>query len=176
MTRIEIPFSKKKLIIGIVFSFLFIVLGLFILTSNEESKIYSLFIKSFGILGILFFGITGTYGVKKMFDKKKGLVIDDSGIIDNSSMSSIGLIEWTDISEIAIEETKSALYLLIFTNDNGKYLEKTRGLKRMLIKSNIKNYGTPISIISNTLNCDFYELESILKEKLNEQKNKMPNR
>ena len=57
-------------------------------------------IKGIGILAILFFGGTGIYGFNKIFDKKAGLIIDANGITDHSNASSVGLIEWNDISEI----------------------------------------------------------------------------
>lgn len=178
MTRIEIPLSKTKLIIGIIFSLIFVVLSYFMMTTINEgySVAYSIFIKIFCVLGILFFGTTGLYGIRKMFDNKFGLTIDDNGITDNSNMSSIGLISWTDITEIKTRQEKSTSFLLIFINDNDKYLEKANVLKRRLMKGNMNMYGTPLSIISNTLNYNFDALERLVKEKFNEQHNKMPNR
>jgi hypothetical protein len=178
MTRIEIPLSKTKLIIGTIFSILFVVSGYYILTITDDrlSTIHSISNKIFGIAGIIFFGATGIYGIKKMFDIKVGLAIDDNGITDNSNMSSIGLIEWKDITEIKIKREKSTSFLLIFTNNNEKYLEKAKGLKRKLMKANMNKYETPLSIISNTLNCDFEKLEGLINEKLKERQDKMPNR
>lgn len=177
MTKIEIPLSKKKLIIGTVFSALFVVIGYYMLTTNDirSSIIYSVFIKIFGVAAILFFGTTGFYGIIKMFDKKFGLTIDDDGIIDNSNMSSIGLIKWEDITKIEIEQVRSTPFLLIFIKNKDKYIEKANILNRKLMKGNMKKYGTPLSITSNTLNYNFDELERLINEKYNEQKNKIPN-
>jgi hypothetical protein len=178
MTKIEIPLSKTKLIIGTTGSFIFLVLGYYMLTTIDvkQSIIYSIFIKTFGIAGIIFFGTTGVYGLKKMFDKKFGLTIDENGITDNSNMSSIGLIKWKDITEIKIKQVRSTPCFLIFTNDNDKYLEKASRFKRRLMNGNMKMYGTPLSITANTLNYNFDELEKLLNEKFKEQQNKMPNR
>ena len=38
-----------------------------------------------GIVGILLLGAAGMYGIKKLFDKKVGLIIDSNGITDNSN-------------------------------------------------------------------------------------------
>ncbi len=171
MNKIEIPYSKTKLIIGTVFSLLFVTGGFFMLFSiNGENILYQLFIKIFGILGVLFFGTTFGYGIIKLFDNKPGLSIDEIGITDNSNMSSVGLIEWSDIKEIKIQEYQSTSFLLVFLRDNQKYLEQTNGFKRRLLKSNFKKYKTPISIISNTLDCNFDELAKELIDKLNEKK------
>jgi hypothetical protein len=169
MTKIEIPYSKTKLIIGTIFSFLFVISGFFMMTSiSSEYFLYNLFIKTFGILGILFFGTTLGYGVIRLFDKKPGLIIDEIGIIDNSNMSSVGLIEWKEIREIKTQDFQSTSFLLIFLYDNDSYLNRIKGFKGKLLKGNYKKYGTPISIVSNTLDCNFDELAIFLKEKFKE--------
>jgi hypothetical protein len=176
MNKIEIPYSKIKLTIGTIFSFLFVIGGFFMLISmNNENFIYNLVVKTFGILGIIFFGTTCVYGAFRLFDNKPGLIIDDFGIIDNSNMSSIGLLEWIDIKEIKTKSYNSTSFLLIYLYDSDKYLNKANGFKRRLLKANNKKYKTPISIISNTLDCNFDELEMIISEKFNDNK-KMPNR
>jgi hypothetical protein len=124
----------------------------------------------------LFFGATGIYGVKKMFDNSVGLTIDDDGIIDNTNASSIGLIKWNDITEIKTEQVMSTKFLLIFTSDPNRILEKVSGLKRKLIAGNMKMYGTPLSITSTTLKYNFNDLEKILKDRLNQHRESLPNR
>ena len=44
------------------------------------------------------------------------------------------------------------------------------------MSGNIKIYGTPLSITSTTLKYNFNRLEKLLKDRLNEQRQKMPNR
>jgi hypothetical protein len=53
-----------------------------------------------GLAGIIFFGFVGFYLLKKLFNKKPGLIISNSGIVDNSSGISVGFIPWSDIKEI----------------------------------------------------------------------------
>jgi len=62
------------------------------------------------------------------------------------------------------------------TNDPNGILEKVKGMKRKLLAGNMKMYGTPLSITSNTLKYNFNDLEKLLKDRLNEQREKMPNR
>ena len=50
------------------------------------------------------------------------------------------------------------------------------GFKRKLMQGNMKMYGTPLSITSNTLKYNFDDLQRLIKDKLIEQKEKMPNR
>ena len=183
MDKIEIPLSKTKLLLGIGGSILFIVLGIWLFTHSNEFHNMPLrilrnptIIKIAGIAGVLFFGATGIFGIKKMFENNVGLLIDDNGIIDNTNASSVGLIKWSDITEIKTEQVMSTKFLLIYTKDPNGILAKVTGIKRKLMAGNLKMYGTPISITSNTLKYNFNELEKLLKDRLNKQRKIMPNR
>ncbi|MGS0748614.1 STM3941 family protein [Halpernia sp. GG3] len=124
-------------------------------------------IKGVGIASVLFFGATGIYGIKKLFDNNVGLTIDDSGIIDNTNATSIGLIKWADIIEKRTEQVMSTKFLLIFTKDPNEILEKVSRMKRKLMAGNMKMYGTPLSITSTTLKYNFNALKKLLKDRLN---------
>jgi hypothetical protein len=183
MSKIEIPLSNTKLLLGICGSILFIVLGIWIFTQANEFQSMPfrilrnpMVIKTIGIASILFFALTGVYGIKKMSDNKVGLTIDDNGIIDNTNATSIGLIKWSDITEIKTEQVMSTKFLLIYTSDPARILGKVKGVKRKLMAGNMKMYGTPLSITSNTLKYNFNDLEKLLKNRLIEQREKMPNR
>jgi len=145
-----------------------------LISLNDRFLIYNLIIKLFGVLSVLFFGTTFGYGLIRLFDNKPGLIINDTGIFDNSNMSSIGLIEWKDIKDLETKNYKSTPFLLIYLHDNDCCFEKANLLKRILLRLNNKKYKTPISIISITLDCSFNDLTMIIKESFN--KYKMPNR
>lgn len=111
-----------------------------------------------------FFGLTGIYGIVKLFDPKTGLIINSEGIIDNSNATSIGLIEWKDIYGIRSEQVASKKFIMIDLIEPEKYLKKASNIfKKRLIKTNMEMYGTPISITARTLNFSFNELEKILQ-------------
>lgn len=178
MNKIEIPLSKAKILLTIGGSILFVVLGHYFITTmaDQQTRFNPTHVKGVGIVSVLFFGATGIYGIKKMFDNNVGLTIDDKGIIDNTNASSIGLIKWEDITEIKTEQVMSTKFLLIFTKDPDGILEKVRGIKRKLMAGNMKMYGTPLSITSTTLKYNFNDLEKLLKTRLDEQRERMPNR
>ena len=127
-------------------------------------------VKGACIAVILFFEATGIYGIKKSFDKTIGLVIDEHGIFDNTNASSVGLIIWTDIIRIKTEQVASTKFLLIYTENPEKYLDKVKGFNRKLMEGNNRMYGTPLSITSNTLKCDFSNLEKLINERFNEHR------
>ncbi len=116
------------------------------------------------------------YGIKKLFDKRIGLIVDRDGITDNTNAASVGLINWTDITGIKTEQIMSTKFLLIYTSNPDKYLERVKGLKRKLMQGNMKMYGTPLSIPSNTLKYNFDKLEKLIIEYQQEQIERMQNR
>lgn len=176
MNKIEIPLSKTKLLFGIGGSILFVVLGLYFLTTmaDQQTRFNASMVKGVGIASILFFGATGIYGTKKMFDKTIGLTIDENGIFDNTNASSVGLIKWADITEIKTEQVASTKFLLIYTANPDFYLDKVKGFKRKLMEGNNRMYGTPLSITSNTLKYNFNDLEQIINDRLDEQRERKP--
>jgi len=178
MNKIEIPLSKTKLLFGIAGSILFVVLGLylFITMADQQSRFNPAIVKGVGIAAILFFSATGIYGIKKMFDNAIGLTIDDNGIFDNTNASSVGLIKWTDIKEVKVEQVASTKILLIYIINTDIYLDKVIGFKRKLMEANNRMYGTPLSITSNTLKYKFEDLVKLINGRLNEQRERMPDR
>ena len=70
----------------------------------------------------------------------------------------------------------STKFLLIYTSNPDKYLERVNGLKRKLMQSNMTMYGTPLSITSNTLKYNFDNLEKLILDRQKEQTERMPNR
>lgn len=167
MDRIEIPLSKKKILILLIAGILFVIAGIFfiitpetfVLIKNPEK------VRLVGMVSVIFFGACLIYCFRKLFDKKMGLIIDQYGITDNTNGTSVGLIEWKDITKIATWEFKSTKLLLIFISNPHKYIDRANGLKKILMKTNMKMCGTPLSITSNSLRCNFSDLEKLIKSR-----------
>lgn len=180
MNKTEIPLSKTKILLLLMGSITFVILGLLFIITPETftTTIFrnSKTIMFAGIAAILFFSMTSMFGIKKLFDQTTGLTIDKKGITDNSNASSVGLINWTDIKAIKATQVVSTKFLLIFVNNPEKYLERLSGWKRKLLESNMKTYGTPISITSNTLKYNFKDLEKLIMSKYNEKQGETPKR
>lgn len=172
METIVIPLSKTKIALRAGGSVLFVLLGYFLLTTvgAEKTGIWAAFVKGTGVACMLFFGATTVYAVKKMFDKNAGLIIDNQGITDNTHASSIGLIKWEDITEIRMAQVMSSRFLLIYMPNYTAILEKYTGIRRKIMEQNMKTYGTPVSITTDTLNCQLDDLVKLIGEKMTEAK------
>ena len=155
-----IKLSKTKILLLIIGSFAFVALSFW------SGKYDGLFIKAVSTTGILLFGLCGIYGIIKIFDNKPGLIIDKKGIRDNSSAVSGHLIRWEDITGFEVGEIKKTRFLLIFVNNPQQFLDNANPFKRFIMKMNLKMYGTPVSISSNALQCNFDELLKMLENEI----------
>jgi hypothetical protein len=117
-----------------------------------------------GLVAIVFFGILGLYALKKLFDKKPGLVLNDSGIVDNASSVSPGFIPWSEVIGAEICEIQKQKLLIIKVRDPQEYIARGSSLRRTLNKANYKMVGSPISISSNALAIKFSELASLFDQ------------
>ena len=174
-SKIEIQLSKLKIGLLFIGALIFVILGIQFAINPEEwlssrSK-SSEFIRIMGLISVVFSGICGIFIGRKLFDKKIGLTIDERGITDNTNATSIGLIEWEDITGIDKIEIASSKILIIKTDKPDKYIERAKnGISKRAMKANNKMYGSPISIISSSLKMKFNELENLIKSELKRRK------
>lgn len=163
-----IELSKAKLVLITMGSAAFVAMGLWMLSLDakeiESSREYNstLFVYGAAWASILFFGLCGFIGIKKLFDDRPGLIISAVGIQDNSSGISAGLIPWKDIAGVSQYQVKTQQFVSIMVSDTEKYAAKGNLLKRMANRANIKMYGTPLSLSSNSLKISHNELFDLI--------------
>ena len=170
--RIEIELSKKKIFLMLVGAFAFVAIGLwFVISPPTISNSYwgnPTKIAIAGYASIVFFGLCAFVLIKKLPDNKPGLIIDQTGLTDNSSGVSAGQILWSDIENISVIEIHSQKLIMLQVKNPQDYIDKqTSNFKRKMMQLNYKMYGTPLSITSNGLKISFDELLSTLTDKLN---------
>ncbi len=120
-----------------------------------------------GYASIIFFGLCTIFFIRKLPDNKPGLIIDDLGLVDNSSGLSGGHILWADIENISVIEIHRQKLIMLQVKNPQHYIERQTSLfKRKGMKLNNKIYGTPLSITANGLKISFDNLLTILTEKL----------
>ena len=173
--RIEIALSKAKLAKLLFFSIVFLGIGLWIIIAEPEIKnsfFNNPFIKALASYGSVLMGALGIYvSGKKMFDDRPGVVIDDSGFIDNTSAFNFGLIPWSDVSEIfertmQVSAFSKQSFVTIALVDAEKYIMQEKNLlKRKLLTANTNSYGSPIHISTNSLKTEHKDLLEILTKK-----------
>ncbi len=174
--KIEIALSKSKLTKGLVASIVFVALGLWILIYKptvSNAMFDNPFVKyGAAIASILFFGFAIFYYSFKLTDKKPGIVIDDNGILDNSSAVAVGLIPWKDIKQFATAKVMKQEFLIIIVYNPEFYISRqTNIFKKKGMQYNLNNYGSPLAISANGLKSSLTELTEILDKELYRQTN-----
>jgi len=167
MDTIVIPFSKKKILLKSLMSLAFVAMGVLLIAviANDQTRWPPLLIQAIGGLNILFFGVAAIAYLRLLFVKKPGIVLNDEGIINNSSYLSTGLLKWDDINALRIEQVKSTKFLIVYLNDPWQIIKVASGFKRWLMMGNMRRYNTPISISATVLDCSFEELEKWVTER-----------
>ncbi|MFO1486188.1 MAG: STM3941 family protein [Verrucomicrobiaceae bacterium] len=114
--------------------------------------------------GLIFFGFCGVYAAGKLADLKPGIVIDDEGIIDNSSAIAAGRIHWDNMMGFTVTTIQGTKILNILVRSPQSYLEGKGRLARLAGAANIKMVGTPVNITSHALKIKFDDLVRLINE------------
>ncbi len=174
--QIIIPFSNKKLYKLLLASVLFVLLGIWLLLARPDlsrTMFNDPVIRyTTAIACILFFGMSGIFFIKKIRAKKPAIIIDATGITDNTSAVSGNHIPWHDIRAIVTNQVFNQVFLMVLLHHPEEMISKqTNWIKRKAMAINYKKYGSPLSISASTLQISVTELRALLHDKLSRYMN-----
>jgi hypothetical protein len=166
--KIEVKLGKEKSVLSLLGAAAFVAASFSMINyaHHELMPFDSALVIGVGYIGIIFFGVAGIYIFFKLFDSRPGLTIDQSGIYDNSSAAAGHLIKWEIIRGLRVEQVMSTKLILIDIENPEQFMEQASGLKRKLMQGTFRMYGTPVSLSSAGLQCNFDELHELLNERL----------
>ncbi len=178
---IEIQINKKKIMLFIMGTMLFVIAGLFMIFGSPKLKIlkkilHFLGIDSpatlqivsimIGIIGIVFFGLGAIFFIKRLLDKKAGFIINEEGITDNSSFFMLGFISWKEIVDVQITNQGTC----IFVDNPNSYIDKEQNpIIRKLMQWNNKSNGS-VMTTSPLLEISQRDLCELLQNRLQKYK------
>lgn len=166
-TEILFPINKRKLRIqGIIYGVLAIVIFLLMFAyADKQDYISPMIFQGLGVILPLFCVIAAGAKGKKISDPSSGLKIDKSGIHDETTHISLGLIKWGDMEEVLEEQSIRTGLLLITVKKDEKFLKaaKNSAIERVL-KQNIRMYSTPVAIDTSYLKGSLKEVIAKIKE------------
>jgi hypothetical protein len=166
-----IPLSKRKIALLLFGSAAFVVGSIWIWSiADTQTRYDPLYMKAVALAGVSFFGLCAIYGCFKVFDTRPGLIIDEQGIVDNSSAVAAGRIPWDEVVALNISEIAGQHLITISVVEPQKYVGRGNFLRRMLNAANTKLTGSPINISSNTLGIKFDELVHVLTQAIEKHK------
>lgn len=160
-----IPFSKGKRARLLLLSVGCILLGLFIVIArpHEPGILLSLpvIIIIVGALILLAGFLLGTLYFRQIIRNGPGLIIDNTGFADYSSSLAAGYIPWTEVKTIKIitlPKYNQKFIAVILKNPHAYLDRQPNALKRKAMTMNWRNYGSPVQLTDNSLQCSFDEL------------------
>jgi len=167
--------SKKKITFLLLGAIGFVAIGLwFLIDTPHISNTYwgsPLKLKLVGYAAIVLFGMGSIYLFFKLFDKKPGLIIDNTILFDNSSALSVGEILWIDMEQLSVLEINRQKLIVVFVRNADEYINKQQNVfKRKMMQLNNKMYGSPIIISASALQVSFQELLQILMQQLDKSR------
>jgi hypothetical protein len=179
--RVEIPLSKSKIIMAFIGASAFVAIGLWFVIAPPEIKNsywgHPTRIAILGYASLIFFGLCAVFFGRKLPDTKPGLIIDHTGIFDNSGALSAGQILWEDIENISVLGMHKQKLLMLGVKNPREYIDRQNNLlKRKAMELNYRMYGTPISITANGLQMPFQELFTLISEKFQDTRTKAQQR
>lgn len=169
--KTEIKTSKGKLVKLAIVSAIFMGAGAWLLVKQPTTG-KGLFdnpalVKLVGVAAILFFGLALLVSAFKLANRRPALVIDHTGITDQSSAVAAGHIPWRDVVEIRrIKVLREWMLLIIVTNPEDYIRQQLNLFKRKTLQLNYRQYGSPLSISTHTLDCSSEELRRMLDQAL----------
>jgi len=171
MSPIEIPLSKKKLLWVLLGAMAFMAVGLlFILNPEPFTRRLlgsTVLVQVLGLICLLLFALFGWVAIQKLGSSKMGLRIDENGITDHSHANSVGLIPWENITGFQTAEVFKTKIILVHTKTPEAYIEQAKNLfGKKAMASNHKMYGTPVTLVANSLKTTTDELFQLLVSEL----------
>ncbi|MEI9933816.1 MAG: STM3941 family protein [Ferruginibacter sp.] len=102
--------------------------------------------------------------IKLKFFHNPGIIINEEGIVDNSTIISKRLIRWTEIKDYSAVKTENKKFMLLFIDDPEHFLKEANRFAKFQMKWNMRKYKTPIRISTVFLQCSFDELKKAILE------------
>lgn len=168
MEKIEIYSSRKKALLLLIGSLLFVTGGTYMLLSPETftgRDPHVLMIV--GIAAILFFGLGIYVSIRQLIANQLILIIDNMGINVNPRKSLSKIIEWKNIEGFSEIEIYSTKIVVIHVNNPKDWIEKEENkIRKKMMNFNVTNYGSPFNLSANSMQINHATLMKVLNENL----------
>ena len=120
-------------------------------------------IKAFMIFALAFMGFGEWVTINRViFYRDRMIEIGEDYLVDSSSYTCGGKIQYTEIADIYIK----GMFLCIKLYDAEPFLRRQNALKRWLMRGNKKIGYEYITISDAFLDADLYEIKKMVKEKM----------
>lgn len=176
MKKIEIYSSKRKSVILLIASIVFVVLGFWLLIEADNLTAWRIkspiFIRGIGIASIIFFGLGIFVGIKRLIKSEISLIVSSDGLNLNPKKSLIEFLKWSDITGLEEIKIQSTRIIIVKVRNPEYWLDKEASIfRKKLMQFNINNYNSPFNIASAGLDISSDKLIATLKTYFDRNKN-----
>lgn len=142
-------------------------LAFFLIPHSMQSPLmqHDIAIRLIGLLILLGSGLFLRQLILRLKAQRPGLVIERSGLIDNSSTLSVGWIDWADVTGIREARIANVNVLILDTSHSEKYIKRAKTeLAKSARRVHQKIHGSPIAVTGSALQISYQKLERLLRE------------
>ncbi len=159
-----IPLSKGKLWSLLLLSCGFVALGYWLWQRVPQYEGLTALKAQFGAWScMIFFSLGIPIFLFKLMDKRPGLLLNAKGIYRLGVFNYHQPILWQHITGTSVTRVKRTKLLLIHVDNVEEELTRLAPIPRWFQRLTITSTGTPFSLSSAALKCDFTELEDLIK-------------
>lgn len=161
--RIEIRANKKKSIKIIFYGFLLIGMGIFLLVIADSQQILPPFaVKLIAYVSLAVFTPMLIYIFYRLFDDSPRIILDSTGIIDNSTLTSPGFIPWREIAGFEMKEVFETQFIGIVLKNHDAVNRSLHPAAQFFNSLNKRLYKSSHMISTQDLNIEFDELTELI--------------
>lgn len=155
--------NKKKTLKTLIGGVVLLIVQIFLITieTDEVPKELNFL---FAYIGIPFFSLGIVYLVYRLVIKKPVFVIDKIGILDQSSLLSVGIIRWDEIESIEAVKIANTNFMGVNPKDKDAFLARLNPIKKFFLSMNLNMGQSLINIPLESFGLDFDQVASKLKE------------
>lgn len=170
-TTLEIPLRKGKLALVLVLALLLFIVCLLLTVAGlaGTGNLLAWEMGGAGLVGTVIFGAGTIYVAARLFSRRPGLIIDQDGIVDNTSYSSVGRVPWSQITWVQVQSLptfRRSLVLqpppprimVIGVRDPEQFRDRGNWLRRFLRRGGVGMFGSPVAIADPVLRADLDDL------------------
>ena len=156
--QVVVARSRAKSLACLLGCALFVAASLAIIA---EGSALTLIVGAVGVLTFVGFGIGW---IVVLLRAGPGLVVDEAGFDDNSSVTAVGRVLWADVTTVSELSISLTSFVVIGVRDPELYLTRLRGLPRFAAIANNRLFGSPVAITAVSLKISFASLSLLLAE------------
>jgi hypothetical protein len=117
-----------------------------------------------GVVGVATFSAFGLGWVLLSLRAGPGLVVDETGFDDRSSLVAVGRVVWSDVLSVSQWTAFGSSHVVVTVRNPEMYTARQSWLPRLAGFANSKLVGSPVTVASTGLRTNFDELFALLSE------------